>query len=77
LFLGVAASYAKEKLSGRLFTEREIKKLVPLGIIAEIPSIETPQEQAAHRRQGWIVGFAATALTGVILLGSAISYLYG
>jgi polysaccharide biosynthesis transport protein len=75
--LGAGISFGKEKLSGKLYTEREIKKLVPCGVIAEIPSIETPQEESARRRGNWLVGIAALVVSGVILLGSAITYLHG
>ncbi len=77
LVFGAGTSFGKDKLSGKLYTEHEIKKLVPYGVIAEIPPIETPEEQAAHRRGNWLVGLAALIVTSAILLGSAISYLYG
>lgn len=74
---GAGTSFGKEKLSGKLFTEREIKKLIPYSVMAEIPTIETSQEQAAHRRENWFVGLAAMVITSAILFGSAITYLYG
>ncbi len=77
IVLGGGASFGEEKLSGKLFSQREITKLVPYNVIAEIPAIETAQEQASHRRENWFLGIAATAISGVILAGSAITYLYG
>jgi succinoglycan biosynthesis transport protein ExoP len=77
LVFGAGTSFGKEKLSGKLFSEREIKKLVPYSVMAEIPTIETSQEQAAHRREAWFVGLAAMVITSAILFGSAITYLYG
>jgi polysaccharide chain length determinant protein (PEP-CTERM system associated) len=77
LVFGAAVSLAREKLSGRLFTEREIKKLVPFAVMAEIPPIETEQEQVAERRGRWILAIAAVVIAGAILTGSAVSYLYG
>src|SRR5215469_3935546 len=58
LVLGAGTSFGKDKLSGKLYTEREIKKLAPYTVIAEIPTIETPEESAARRRASWFVGFA-------------------
>jgi len=77
LLFGGAAAFGQEKLSGKVYTEREFKKLVPFEVISEIPSIETPAEQALHLRSRWVAVAAGLVVTGVILLGSAITYLYG
>ncbi|HYU46709.1 MAG TPA: XrtA system polysaccharide chain length determinant [Terriglobales bacterium] len=77
LFFGGAAAFGQEKLSGKIYTERELKKVVPFGVIAEIPSIETPAEQVSHRRNSWVAVAAAVVIMGVILLGSALTYLHG
>lgn len=77
LFFGGTAAFGQEKLSGKVYTEREFKKIVPFDVIAEIPSIETPAEQVSHQRSRWIAVAAALVIAGVILLGSAITYLYG
>jgi polysaccharide biosynthesis transport protein len=77
LVFGVAISFGQEKLGGKVYTEREFKKLVPFDVVAQIPRIETPEEQVAHRRERWSLGFAVLAITGAIALGSAITYLYG
>jgi len=44
---------AAKKLSGKIYSEREIKKLVPFEVIAEIPPIESLREQASSRRSAW------------------------
>jgi succinoglycan biosynthesis transport protein ExoP len=77
LVLGVGFAFGQEKLSGKIYSEREIKKLVPFDVIAEIPPIETAQEQASSRRGAWMAGVAAVVILGFILLGSAVTYLYG
>jgi polysaccharide chain length determinant protein (PEP-CTERM system associated) len=77
LVLGAGFALGKEKLGGKLYSEREIKKIVPYDVIAEIPPIETPEEQSAHRRAAWAAGVAAVLMAGVILLGSAVTLLYG
>jgi succinoglycan biosynthesis transport protein ExoP len=77
LFLGGGFAFGQEKLSGKLYSEREIKKLVPFEVIAEIPPIESLEEQSSHRRGTWIAGAVAVVIVGFILLGSAVTYLYG
>ena len=64
-------------MSGMIYTEREFKKLLPFEVLSEIPFIETPAEQISHRRRSWAAGAAAVVIMGAILLGSAITYLYG
>jgi len=77
LVLGGGFAFGQEKLSGKIYSEREIKKLVPFDVIAEIPPIESLQEQLSSRRSVWIVGAAAMVIVGFILIGSAVTYLYG
>jgi succinoglycan biosynthesis transport protein ExoP len=77
LVLGGGFAFGLEKLSGKVYSEREIKKLIPFTIIAEIPPIETPEEQLSRRHNAWIAAVAAVVVTGFILLGSAVTYLYG
>ncbi|MBZ5665700.1 MAG: hypothetical protein LAO30_13945 [Acidobacteriia bacterium] len=77
LVLGGGFAFGKEKLSGKIYTEREIKKVVPFDVIAEIPPIESLSEQSSNRRSAWIAAAAAVVIMGFILLGSAVTYLYG
>lgn len=77
IVLGGALAMGKEMLSGKIYSEREIRKRVPFEVIAEIPPIETPREQRLKRRGVWMAGMAAAGIAGCILIGSAITYLYG
>ncbi len=77
LVLGGAFAFGQETLSGKIYSEREIKKLVPFEVIAEIPPIESLEEQSSRRGSAWIAGAAAVVIVGFILLGSAVTYLYG
>ncbi len=77
LVLGGGFAFGLEKLGGKIYSEREIRKLVPFDVIAEIPQIENLEEQASHRRGTWIASAAAVVVVGFILLGSAVTYLYG
>ncbi len=74
---GAGFAFGQEKLSGKIYSEREIKKLVPFEVIAEIPPIVSLEEQSSNRRGAWIAGAAAVVIMGFILLGSAVAYLYG
>jgi succinoglycan biosynthesis transport protein ExoP len=75
--LGAGFALAMEKLSGKIYSEREIKKLVPVEVIAEIPPIESLEEQASGRLATWVACGAAVVVFGCILAGSAVTYLYG
>jgi polysaccharide chain length determinant protein (PEP-CTERM system associated) len=77
LVLGAGFAFGQEKLSGKIYSEREIKKLVPFDVIGEIPAIESLEEQSSHGRGAWIAAAAAVVIVGFILLGSAVTYLYG
>jgi len=46
-------------------------------VIAEIPPIETPSEQQEKRLGAWAVGLVALGIAGCVLIGSAVTYLYG
>jgi succinoglycan biosynthesis transport protein ExoP len=74
---GAGVAIGQEKLSGKIYSGREIKKLVPFDVIAEIPPIESIQEQSSSQRNAWIAGAAAVVIVGFILIGSAVTYLYG
>jgi len=77
LILGGGFAFGQEKLSGKVYSEREIKKLVPFDVMAEIPPIESLEEQSSHRRGAWLAGAAVVVVMGFILLGSAVTYWYG
>src|SRR6202142_27476 len=73
LVLGGGFVFGQEKLSGKVYSEREIKKLIPFEVIAEIPPIESVEEQSSERRGAWIAGATAAVIVGFILLGSAVT----
>jgi polysaccharide chain length determinant protein (PEP-CTERM system associated) len=75
--LGAGLAFGQEKASGKIYSEREIEKLVPFEVIVEIPPIESLEEQLSSRRGAWVAGAAAVVIAGFILLGSSLTYLYG
>jgi polysaccharide chain length determinant protein (PEP-CTERM system associated) len=77
LILGSLSAFGFEIIGDRVHTEREIKKLVPFEVLAEIPTLDTPAEHFAARRSAWLAGAAAAAIVLCILAGSAITYLRG
>jgi len=72
---GVAAGI--EFLGGRVYTEREIKKIVPFEILAEIPVMQTTREQARARRSNILAALTAALILMIILAGAALTYLRG
>lgn len=77
LMLGVVVAAAFEMLDDRLYSEKEIKDLMPVAIISEIPEIVNLSDQQVSKRKIWL-GWAMAALVFVtILAGSAFSYLHG
>jgi len=77
LVFGGVVSGATEFMEGKIHTEREVKKIAPFEILAEIPNLPTPAEDAEARRSHWVAGAAAAAILLFIAVGSAITYLRG
>jgi len=77
IFLGGAASIAAEKVDDRLYSEEELKKLIPVSIISQIPNVVTASEQTKQRRQDRLVWVTAIAVFASIAVGSAYTYFRG
>ena len=76
LVLGFLVAGAFEYLDDRLYREREIKALLPIPVISEVPSIVTEQD-ARKTKRSLALGWATTAVVfTVILAGSVFSYLH-
>jgi polysaccharide biosynthesis transport protein len=75
LALGVLVAGGLEFIDDRLHSEKEIKALLPMKVISEIPEILTPSDERRGKRRVWL-GWTATVLVSMIILaGSAFSYL--
>ena len=77
LALGVVVAGAFEMMDDRVYSEKELKDLLPAKVLCEIPVIANPSDERSGKmkaRLGWIT--AALVFT-CILAGSAISYLRG
>jgi succinoglycan biosynthesis transport protein ExoP len=75
--LGGLTAAGAELLAGKVYTENEIKKLLPFEVIAEIPPLDTPSEIASRKRSTLLAGIATAMIFLCILAGSAITYLRG
>jgi polysaccharide biosynthesis transport protein len=77
LGLGLALVAGTEFLDDRIYSEKELKTLVPVAVLSEIPSISTVEEVKNNKRAAWLAWVAATVVFVSILAGTAFSYLRG
>lgn len=76
LIFGIVVAGAFEFMDDRMYSDKEIKKMLPALMIAEIPAITTPADQLREKRRiilGW--GTAVVVLM-ILLAGSAFNYLH-
>ncbi len=74
--LGLLIVILQEFFDDCMYSDREIIKMIPVGIISEIPPILNPTDAERERKKillGWTV---AALVLCVILSGSAFSYLH-
>jgi polysaccharide chain length determinant protein (PEP-CTERM system associated) len=81
LFLGMALGLgfvvAAEMMDGRVHDEADLKRLLQVPVISEIPIIADPKTARAERRRTQLGFTMASLVFGVILAGSALSYWKG
>ena len=77
LGLGVAFVVGAEMMDDRVYSEAELRKLLPGAVLSEIPVICDEADERYSRRQNRIAVAATAAVTVAILAGSAVSYLKG
>ena len=77
LALGFFVAGVAEMADDRLYTENEIKKLLPVPVICEIPVISDVGEERGDERDNWRQWTAAALVFTAILAGSLFSYLRG
>jgi polysaccharide biosynthesis transport protein len=76
LALAIVVVIVLEFMDDRLHSEKEIKLLLPMVILSEIPEVVSPSDERSRKKRmtlGWAV--AALVVT-IILAGSAFSYLH-
>jgi succinoglycan biosynthesis transport protein ExoP len=77
LALGGVVAGAFEMQDRRVHDEKELKELLPVPVMAEIPEVITAVDERAARRRLWLGWAMAAIVLGTILAGSAFSYLRG
>ena len=77
LALGVVVAGAFEMADDRVYSEAEIKSLLPVTVISEIPVIVTAADEQISRKKTWLGWALAGFVVAAILAGSALSYLRG
>jgi polysaccharide biosynthesis transport protein len=69
LFVSIA-----EKMDDRVYSEAELRKLLPGSVLSELPVIYDPADEQLQHRRVWIGWATTAAVLVVILAGSALSY---
>ena len=77
LVLGAVVTAGSEFMDDRLYTEKELKKLIPLDVTAEIPPLLTVEEHENKARDIWYRWTGAGAVALSILIGFVITYWRG
>jgi succinoglycan biosynthesis transport protein ExoP len=77
LMLGLLVTGALEFFDDRIYDEKELQEMLPVAVMAEIPAMSSPLDEAKERRRLWMGWATAAAISFTILVGSAISYLRG
>lgn len=75
LALGVGVAGAFEMLDDRVYNEHELKGLLPVSVISEVPVVTSPADERAERKALWLGWATAAVIFATILTTSAISYL--
>jgi len=77
LALGVVVVGAFELKDDRVYSEKELRNLLPDSIIAELPSIVTDADDRRNKRRTWLSWATAAIVLVTMLAGSAFSFLRG
>ncbi len=74
LVLGAGSVWAAEMMDDRVYSELELRKLLPVSILSELPLISAPNDEREQQRRD-MMGWVATAgVLAIIIAGSAVSY---
>jgi polysaccharide chain length determinant protein (PEP-CTERM system associated) len=77
LALGLIFVVAFEFMDDRMYSEQEIKTLLPMAILTEIPEIILPSDGQIRKKKTMLGWATAVLVICVILAGSAFSFLHG
>jgi polysaccharide biosynthesis transport protein len=77
LVLSAGCVVAAEGMDDCVYNEAELRKLLPVSVLSELPIIHDPADERSRQKKAWL-GWATTVVVfGTILAGSAVSYLKG
>lgn len=77
LVLGVVVAGAFELLDHRIYNEKDIKALLPMAVISELPDVVTPSDLVQGKRRQQLSWLASGVAVLGILFGVVVSYLHG
>jgi polysaccharide chain length determinant protein (PEP-CTERM system associated) len=77
LAFGALVVGAFEITDDRLYSEKEIKDLIPVPVILELPVIVNSADEKSAMRKMWLGWASAAFVLTLILVGSALSFLRG
>jgi polysaccharide biosynthesis transport protein len=77
LVLGVGVVGAFEMLDDHVHSEKELKELLAVPVISEVPVITNPADEQRAKKKIWLGWATAAAVVATILAGSAFSYFRG
>jgi len=75
LALGAGVVWTSEMMDDRVYSEVELRKLLPVLVLSEIPVIHDPTDERRQQRKDWIGWATAAVVLATIVAGSAVSYL--
>ncbi|MBZ5706055.1 MAG: hypothetical protein LAN63_11915 [Acidobacteriia bacterium] len=75
--LGAGLSTATEMADDRVYSHKELKKLLPADVIVEIPPLATLKEQEQENRKARLRWAAAGTVFASVLVALAVTYLRG
>ncbi len=77
LILGAGLVWIVEMMDDRVYSELELRKLLPVLVLSELPVIADPADEQQRQRRTWIEWATTAVVVSAILAGSALSYLKG
>jgi hypothetical protein len=77
LFLGAAVVSAAEMLDDRVFSESELRKLLPVAVLSELPVVYDHTDDRQRNRRSLLTWATTAVIFVAILAGSVVSYLKG
>jgi polysaccharide biosynthesis transport protein len=74
LALGVVVAGGLEFIDDRLHSEKQLKALLPMKVISEIPEILTPLDEGKSKKRLWLAWAMTVLAFAAIVAGSLFSY---